>query len=47
MTAIEKLSRREREIMDVLLALADQATAEDIRGRLSDPPSYSPFGRCS
>jgi len=37
----EKLSRREREIMDVLFALGDRASAEEIRGRLSDPPSYS------
>ena len=37
----EKLSRREREIMDVLYALGDSAAAEDIRERLSDPPSYS------
>lgn len=36
-----KLSRREREIMDVLYALGDSAAAEDIRERLSDPPSYS------
>ena len=36
-----KLSRREREIMDVLYALGDNATAEAIRARLSDPPSYS------
>ncbi len=36
-----KLSRREREIMDVLFALGDQATADEIRERLSDPPSYS------
>jgi BlaI family transcriptional regulator, penicillinase repressor len=36
-----KLSRREREIMDVLYALGDTATAEEIRERLSDPPSYS------
>jgi predicted transcriptional regulator len=35
-----KLTRREREIMDILFALG-QAAAEDIRGRLSDPPSYS------
>lgn len=40
MTA-HKLSRREREIMDVLYALGDNAAAEDIRERLSDPPSYS------
>lgn len=37
----EKLSRREREIMDVLFALGEEASAEEIRGRLSDPPSYS------
>ena len=37
----EKLTRREREIMDVLFALGDRASAEDIRERLSDPPSYS------
>src|SRR5262245_27371815 len=36
-----KLSRREREIMDVLYALGDNAAAEEIRERLSDPPSYS------
>ena len=36
-----KLSRREREIMDVLYALGDTATAEDIRARLTDPPTYS------
>ena len=39
--SIEKLSRREREIMDVLYALGDNAAAEDIRERLTDPPSYS------
>jgi predicted transcriptional regulator len=37
----EKLSRREREIMDVLFALGDRASAEEIRERLTDPPSYS------
>ena len=36
-----KLSRREREIMDVLYALGDSASADDIRERLTDPPSYS------
>jgi len=36
-----KLSRREREIMDVLYALGDNAAAEEIRERLTDPPSYS------
>jgi predicted transcriptional regulator len=37
----EKLTRREREIMDVLFALGDRGTAEDIRAQLLDPPSYS------
>ncbi len=37
----EKLTRREREIMDVLFALGGRATAEEIRTRLTDPPSYS------
>jgi predicted transcriptional regulator len=37
----DKLSRREREIMDILFALGNKGSAEDIRERLSDPPSYS------
>jgi BlaI family penicillinase repressor len=37
----EKLSRREREILDALYALGDRADAEQIRARLTDPPSYS------
>ena len=37
----EKLSRREREIMDAIFALPDPVSAENIRGRLTDPPSYS------
>ena len=37
----EKLSRREREIMDVLYGLGDNASAEEIRARLIDPPTYS------
>jgi predicted transcriptional regulator len=37
----EKLSRREREIMDALFALGNSGSAEDIRGRLTDAPSYS------
>ena len=35
------LSRREREIMDVLFALGDEVSAEEIRERLTEPPSYS------
>jgi predicted transcriptional regulator len=37
----EKLTRREREIMNALYALGDRASVEEIRQRLSDPPSYS------
>jgi BlaI family transcriptional regulator, penicillinase repressor len=36
-----KLPRREREIMDVLFEIGGEASAEEIRERLSDPPSYS------
>jgi BlaI family transcriptional regulator, penicillinase repressor len=36
----QKLTRREREIMDILFGLG-QAAAEEIRERLTDPPSYS------
>lgn len=34
------LTRRERQIMDILYEL-ERATAEQIRSRLPDPPSYS------
>jgi len=37
----EKLSRREREIMNVLHTKGGRASAEEIRQGLSDPPSYS------
>jgi BlaI family transcriptional regulator, penicillinase repressor len=37
----EKLSRREREIMDLLYAREQPSTAEDVRGGLVEPPSYS------
>lgn len=40
-TAAVQLSRREREIMDVLFEIGAEASAEEIRERLSDPPSYS------
>lgn len=36
----QKLTRREREIMDILFTLG-QGAAEEIRERLTDPPSYS------
>ena len=37
----EKLTRREREIMDALFAMPDGASVDDVRARLTDPPSYS------
>lgn len=37
----DKLPRREREILDVLFASDGHASVEDIRRRLTDPPSYS------
>jgi len=37
----ERLTRREREIMNAIFALGNRASAEDIRGRMSSPPSYS------
>jgi BlaI family transcriptional regulator, penicillinase repressor len=39
-THVSQLSRRERQIMDVLYR-AGRATAADIRAGLPDPPSYS------
>lgn len=37
----EKLSRREREIMNALHAVGGRASVEDVRKLLTDPPSYS------
>jgi predicted transcriptional regulator len=39
--ALLTLSRREREILEVIFAIGEEASAEEIRERLSDPPSYS------
>ncbi|HVS01350.1 MAG TPA: BlaI/MecI/CopY family transcriptional regulator [Thermoanaerobaculia bacterium] len=36
-----QLSRRERQIMDILFELDRRASVEDVRERLPDPPSYS------
>ena len=36
-----RLSRREREIMNALFAVGNRASADDIRQRLTAPPSYS------
>ena len=38
-TKAEKLTRREREIMNALFSLANRASAEEIRERLTNPPS--------
>ena len=35
------LTRREREIVETLFELRNRGTAEEIRARLTDPPSYS------
>ena len=37
----EKLTRREREIMDLLFAAPAGVSAEQVRERLTDRPSYS------
>lgn len=41
MKARSHLTRREREIMDALWELGDEASAEEIRERLPNPPGYS------
>src|ERR1700693_2366714 len=40
-TNSEKLTRREREIMHALFALGNRASAEEIRARLTSPPTDS------
>jgi len=40
-SGFEKLTRREREIMDVIFASPGGASADDVRAKLTDPPSYS------
>jgi predicted transcriptional regulator len=40
MERTQKLSRRERQVMDILYTLR-QATATDIHERLPDPPTFS------
>jgi len=37
----ERLTRREREIMNAIFALENRASAEDIRARLLNPPGDS------
>ena len=40
-TTNERLTRREREIMNAIFALGNRASAEDIRARMTNPPSDS------
>ncbi len=40
MTKPDRLTRRERQVMEAVYAL-DEATAKEIQRRLPDPPSYS------
>ena len=40
-TKTEPLTRREREIMNALFALGNRVSAEEIRGRLTNPPGDS------
>jgi BlaI family penicillinase repressor len=37
----ERLTRREREIMNAIFGLGNRASAEDIRARMTSPPSSS------
>lgn len=37
----ERLTRREREILNALFALGNRGSADEIRSRLSDPPGDS------
>ena len=37
----ERLSRREREIMNAVFALGNKASVEAVRARLTHPPGYS------
>ena len=39
--SLDRLSRREREIMDTIFALGNRVSVEDIRSRLTGSPSYS------
>ena len=39
--ATESLTRREREIMNAVFALENRASAEDVRAKLTAPPSDS------
>jgi predicted transcriptional regulator len=41
MSHLGALTRREREIMNAVFALGNRASAEDIRARLTNPPTDS------
>lgn len=41
MPKTDRLTRREREIMNAVFALGNRASADDIRARLADPPGDS------
>jgi predicted transcriptional regulator len=41
MSHLTTLTRREREIVNAIFALGNRASAEQIRGRMTDPPSDS------
>lgn len=41
MSQLAALTRREREIMNAVFALGNRASADDIRARLTSPPSDS------
>lgn len=40
-TVPDRLTRREREIMNAIFSLGNRASAEDIRARLTNPPGDS------
>lgn len=39
--SLEPLPRREREVLEAVFALRNRASAEEVRERLTNPPSYS------
>ena len=41
---IDRLTRREREIVNAVFALGNRASVEDIRSRLDTPPGRVPVG---
>jgi len=40
MSEIEKLTRRERQVMNILFEMGE-GTVNEVRGKISNPPSYS------